>query len=141
MRQHLGIPAISSIYYFETTNFLSRTSTIPKPVYYDLWGYPVDWTDPSDGWNHNTRNEQITLTNSIVKQSAAQQNYTEIGYMKMKIPKQLYQDILRQRQIQSLRFENCDPYFAEINCKEIRENVWHFYFLYIQKNCWMKTKD
>ena len=100
---------------------------IPRPVYYDLWGYPVDWTDPFDGWDQNTRSQQITLTNRMVNQSATLKNHTEIGYLKMKIPTQLYQDILKQRQIQNLMFERCDPYHAISNCKEIRKNVWHFY--------------
>ena len=97
---------------------------IPKPVYHDLWGYPVDWTDPSDGWDHDTRKELIDLTNRIVAQSASQENYTEIGYMKMNIPTQLYQDILKQRQSQVLRYEECHPYHNAINnCYEIRSNV------------------
>ena len=96
---------------------------IPKPVYYDLWGYPVDWTDPFDGWDQNTRSQQITLTNRMVNQSATLKNHTEIGYLKMKIPTQLYQDILKQRQIQNLREKPCDPNRAAVNCNDIRGNV------------------
>ena len=94
---------------------------IPRPVYHDLWGYPVDWTDPSDGWNQNTRKELINLTHRILTQTAALENYTEIGYLKMEIPTQLYQDILKQRRIQDLKFEECHPHHDAINnCNEIK---------------------
>ena len=81
---------------------------IPKPVYYDLWGYPVDWTDQTDGWDEYERREFIKLTNRIIAQSTAQENYTEIGYMKMKIPMQLYEDIMKQRSVNNLRYEDCN---------------------------------
>ena len=104
---------------------------IPKPVYYDLWGYPVDWTDLGDGWDQTKRDDLMRMMNQIITQSPSLENYTEIGYIKTKIPTQLYQDILNQRQIQNLMFERCDPYHAISNCKEIRKNVWLFYLSWV----------
>ena len=70
---------------------------IPRPIYYDLWGYPFEWTDPSDGWNDDMRKAQIGITNKIITKSASRENFTELGYMKMKIPSQLYRNILEHR--------------------------------------------
>ena len=102
--------------------FIFRSSTILKPVYYDLWGYPVNWTDPNDGWDKDMRKSLLDLTNFIVTQSAALTNYTEIGYLKMPIPSKLYQQILDQRQIQKLKWEDCRP-SPFTNCLAIRSNV------------------
>ena len=96
---------------------------IPKPVYYDLWGYPVDWTDLGDGWDQTKRDDLMRMMNQIITQSPSLENYTEIGYIKTKIPTQLYQDILKQRRIQNLREKPCDPNRAAVNCNDIRSNV------------------
>ena len=97
---------------------------IPRPVYHDLWGYPIDWTDPSDGWNDDIRKIQITLTNSILAKSTSRKKFSEIGYMKTKIPTQLYQHILKQRQRSVFKYEDCQPYHNSIqNCYEITSNV------------------
>ena len=95
------------------------------PVYHDLWGYPVNWMDPNDGWNQDKRKFLIYSTNHIITQSASLTNYTEIGYLKMPIQPKLYQQILEQRQIQKssweLTFQGCK--LGASNCLAIRKNV------------------
>lgn len=57
---------------------------VTKPVYHDLWGYPVNWTDPSDGWDEEMRKSMIDLTNYVIHQSATLPAHTELGYKKVR---------------------------------------------------------
>ena len=93
-----------------------------KSVFYDLWGYPVDWTNPLDGWDDQMRKSLIDMTDIVVTQSNVLKNYTEIGYMKMPIPSKLYKFILEQRQMQESEWEDCQPTPMK-NCLEIKANV------------------
>ena len=40
------------------TSFI-RSTVMSKPVYHDLWGYSVNWTDPSDGWDQARNSEYL----------------------------------------------------------------------------------
>jgi len=103
----------------------SRSSAmLSKPVYRDLWGYPVNWTDPADGWDQDMRKSLLDLTNSIVTQSASLANYTQNGYTKMLIPSELYQLLLKERQPQKLKWEDCRP-SPYTNCMAISTSGQH----------------
>ena len=34
---------------------LDEGTLLVKSVYHDLWGYPVNWTNPKDGWDDKMR--------------------------------------------------------------------------------------
>ena len=36
-----------------------RSTVMSKPVYHDLWGYSVNWTDPRDGWDQARNSEYL----------------------------------------------------------------------------------
>ena len=132
MRELIFTSLLISIYFFNWKQLLLSNSyywktMIHKPIYHDLWGFPVNWTNLSDGWTPTKRKDLIKMTNQIITQSDAVENYTETGYIKMKIPTQLYQDILKQRQIQTMKFRECDHNRAAENCIDIRNNVRYFY--------------
>ena len=95
---------------------------LAKPVYYDLWGYPVNWTDPADGWDEDSRKKLLDLTKTIMTQSASLANYTQLGYTKMLIPSDLYRLLLKERQPQKLKWEDCNP-SPFTNCMAINSNV------------------
>ena len=64
------------------------------PVYDDLWGYPVNWTNPQDGWDDEMRQSMLQLTHYIKEQSSQLAPYTQRGYKKISIPSLLYNHIL-----------------------------------------------
>lgn len=63
-------------------------------VYDDLWGYPVNWTNPQDGWDDEMRQSMLQLTHYIKEQSSQLAPYTQRGYKKISIPSLLYNHIL-----------------------------------------------
>ena len=72
--------------------------------------------------HQDMRKSLLDLTNNILEQSAFMTNYTQIGYVKMPIPSDLYQQILEQRQIRNLKSEDCRP-SPFTNCLAIQSNV------------------
>ena len=83
--------------------------------------------------DQDMRKSLLDLTNNIVEQSAFVTNYTQIGYMKMPIPSDLYQQILEQRQIRNLKWEECRP-SPFTNCLAIQSNVSSVIDYYLFKN-------
>ena len=72
--------------------------------------------------DQDMRKSLLDLTNNILEQSAFMTKYTQIGYLKMPIPSDLYQQILEQRQIRNLKSEHCRP-SPFTNCLAIQSNV------------------
>ena len=62
-----------------------------EPIYHDLWGYPLNWTDPRDGWDGAKRKWWLEDEKSNLMQSQNMEQYTKLGYKKTKIPKKVYQ--------------------------------------------------
>lgn len=92
-----------------------------EPVYVDLWGFAVNWTNPNDGWDSEMRESMIDLTNYVLHQSASLEAYTDRGYDKMPIPSDLYSLLLTKRQTKQLKSEPCriSPY---TNCMKTTKN-------------------
>ncbi len=51
----------------------------------------VNWTDPKEGWDGEKRRWIKEIREETVKQSVEVEQYTELGYKKMKIPKHLHE--------------------------------------------------
>lgn len=92
-----------------------------EPVYVDLWGFAVNWTNANDGWDSEMRESMIDLTNYVLHQSASLEAYTDRGYDKMPIPSDLYSLLLNKRQTKRLKTEACraSPY---TNCMKLDKN-------------------
>ena len=88
-------------------------------VFYDLWGYPVDWSKPEDGWDEEKRRNLMDLTDFNLNQWATEKRHTDLGYLKMPIPDELYKLLLRERKMETdFPYEECVQ-SAFTNCKGI----------------------
>ena len=88
-------------------------------VFYDLWGYPVDWSKPEDGWDEKKRRNLMDLTDFNLNQWATEKRHTDLGYLKMPIPDELYKLLLRERKMETdFPYEECVQ-SAFTNCKGI----------------------
>jgi hypothetical protein len=92
---------------------------IIAPIFYDLWGYPVNWTNPQDGWDEQMRKSMVQLMSHTLIQSAEMPAYTDFGYEKRGIPDDLFKTILENQRInETLKWEDCIP-SPHINCESI----------------------
>ena len=62
------------------------------------------------------------LNKSTVDQIKTMPNFTKNGYMKMKMPTQLYQVILEAKQNSIISSEYCDVNWPIYNCVRIKED-------------------
>lgn len=92
-----------------------------SPVFYDLWGFPVNWTDSKDGWDEAKRKSLVQLFSQAVRQPKFVPAFTHTGYKKADIPPKLYQVILKNRLQHQLSWEPCLP-SAHLNCDAILAN-------------------
>ena len=70
-----------------------------------MWGYIVNWTNPDDGWTKERRKQLVNLRTKMKKQMAEVPYFTIIGYKKTKLPSDLYQYILKHRNLSDLSYE------------------------------------
>ncbi len=54
----------------------------------------MNWTDPGDGWDKTKRQRQTQLHVETSLQIGQVRSYTELGYKKLKIPKDLYEVLI-----------------------------------------------
>ena len=76
------IRSLTFSFFFNQPNNEPSSKEILSPVFYDLWGYPIPWTNPE--WNDQKRKElvQSTLRMKQQKEKALQtQTVSEYGYL------------------------------------------------------------
>lgn len=117
---------------------------IAQPYFIDLFGYKVNWTDESDGWNQEFRQRFISYNEKnlgdlyvydfystfqtrnmiFTVQSKGVPSFTSTGYKKMKIPPLLFESILNSKSMATkIEPELCrmdDPPVQ--NCFRIKHN-------------------
>ena len=89
-------------------------------IYKDAWGKEINWYDPEDGWNEERRQLVLEDYELSVLQSKTMPAYTQDGYVKMKIPSQLYQLINKAKDGAKSVIEPCVS--VRQNCARIKED-------------------
>lgn len=89
---------------------------------HDLWGYPINLFDPSDGWTWEKRESFHLLQQQLKYQPKAVPQLTPTGFKRTQIPAKLYTFILNQRRNFALRYEKCAQNFAHQNCFELTKD-------------------
>ena len=94
---------------------------LKQPFYIDPNGFKINWTDPQDGWNLASRLMQIKLQRRYEYQRKVMPKFTELGYIKMKIPPRVFEVILEEK-LDHLEPEGCDDKSGtgiSINCRRV----------------------
>ena len=76
-------------------------------VFKDQWGFPVNWTDPEEGWDESKRKKLLEMDKKITKQSTKVKKFTKDGFKKMAIPQELYKTLVKVKSQLTLETENC----------------------------------
>ncbi|XP_059089948.1 uncharacterized protein LOC131885796 isoform X2 [Tigriopus californicus] len=101
-----------------------------EDTFEDVAGFKVQWNDPEDGWDEEKREDLLLIHSKNLLQPRYVPKLTKTGYRKIKIPDELYEFLLEQRNIFDLSWENCG-HGAHQNCDrrldgdkfESKENV------------------
>ena len=64
----------------------------------DLWGIEINWKKSEEGWDLARRHQYLTLVRMMKDQRKNIRKFTKLGYKKMKIPENVYDLILSERQ-------------------------------------------
>ena len=70
---------------------------LSQTVFHDLWGYPVNWKDSSQGWNETYRKMMVLIHNDIVEQRGKKKTVTKTGYQTLKIPPSAHKALVETR--------------------------------------------
>ncbi len=86
-------------------------------MFKDLFGNDVEWFDPKDGWDPLMR-ESLKVINKVNQdQPKLVPAFTDVGYVKTKIPKRLHDFILEQRDVNDFLPERALPSAYQVNKK------------------------
>ena len=89
-------------------------------MYKDAWGKEINWHDREDGWNEERRKLFLEDYKLSILQSKTMPAYTQKGYVKMKIPSQLYELINQAKDGAKIVTESCVS--IRQNCARIKED-------------------
>ena len=90
-----------------------------QPMYEDHFGIKTDWMNPDNGWYQHRRLEWMIFRRMINEQLANVPKFTELGFKKLTIPKELYKVIVEQSD-ENFKFEKCEKGVnSVINCHRI----------------------
>ena len=86
----------------------NRAKNFARPeIFKDQWGFPVNWTDPEEGWHETKRKKLLEMDKKITKQSSKVKKFTKDGFKKMAIPQELYKTLIEVKSKLTLETENC----------------------------------
>ena len=92
----------------EKENSKNKAKHFARPeVFKDQWGFPVNWTDPEEGWDESKRKKLLEMDKKITKQSTKVKKFTKDGFKKMAIPQELYRTLVKVKSQLTLETENC----------------------------------
>ena len=100
----------------------SNFQKIPKSVFKDAWGYTIDWLNPEDGWTDTRQQLMHIIKKRTMVQNKLMPAFTKYGFMKMKIPLQLYEMIHQIKSNSSMYSENCKVEWPMHNCVRVKED-------------------
>ena len=89
------IPIIFPINY----RSMHEDEIIKQPTFTDMWGYTYNWTDNASGWTVDRRRQVLNLRAEMKTQMSEIPHFTKTGIKKTKMPDELHQYILENRNI------------------------------------------
>ena len=99
-----------------------QNKKIPKLFFKDIWGYTINWLNPEDGWTKIRQKLTQTIRQMTIDQIGMVPALTKYGYMKMRIPTELFQFIVLTKLNSTMHPENCKEEWPMYNCIRIKED-------------------
>ena len=92
---------------------------LKKPTYKTYSGHEIAWKNMTDGWTPSRRLEYLEQCRKTTRSRQIVPKYTQKGFIKMAIPKKLFEFMLNRRVESFQEIENCG---VMRNCLTVQDN-------------------
>ena len=91
-------PSLASTLKIWSSVELSKNVPPKKIACKDLWGIELNWKKSDEGWDLARRHQYLNFVRMMKDQRKNIRKFTKLGYKVMKIPQNVYDLILSERQ-------------------------------------------
>ena len=87
---------------------MNEDRIVKQDFFIDMWGFKVNWTNLDDGWTDARRRRVLSLRSKMKKQMTQVPKFTKVGIKKVKVPKNLHEFLMNNRNLSSVTYEGID---------------------------------